>query len=235
MEKAFFLFSHVPEGIRTLHRFLSLCLKYRPGRCNPSCNLYCSLYHSARDFRKICRNRKYRILFRTVCTADRSGYVILKLPGSILRIIGRQEYVDTTEHSLPFPAFFNSKIAVTMSIHAVGYLIALPVFLIRFHLDTAQSATLIVIPAVYSVFTAVQGICINCCFPRFDWDNEIVVIKQSMAVILSGMLGIMSTAVPALLHWFLKLPLQTVLWGWAAILLCTAGLLYWKTCQIKII
>lgn len=136
---------------------------------------------------------------------------------------------------LPFPAFFNSKIAVTMSIHAVGYLIALPVFLIRFHLDTAQSATLIVIPAVYSVFTAVQGICINCCFPRFDWDNEIVVIKQSMAVILSGMLGIMSTAVPALLHWFLKLPLQTVLWGWAAILLCTAGLLYWKTCQIKII
>lgn len=107
---------------------------------------------------------------------------------------------------LPFRTFLNSKIAVTLSLHAVGYLTALPVFILRFRLDGVRLAALIVVPAVYSVFTAVQGICINCCFPRFDWDNEMVVIKQSMAVILSGVTGMLCVAVPALLHWFSGCP-----------------------------
>lgn len=136
---------------------------------------------------------------------------------------------------LPFRTFLNSKIAVTLSLHAVGYLTALPVFMLRFQMDGARLAALIVIPAVYSIFTAVQGICINCCFPRFDWDNEMVVIKQSMAVILSGVTGMLCVAVPAILHWFFRLPLGMVLWGWAGILLCVSGLLYWKACQTKII
>lgn len=136
---------------------------------------------------------------------------------------------------LPFRTFLNSKIAVTLSLHAVGYLTALPVFILRFRLDGVRLAALIVVPAVYSVFTAVQGICINCCFPRFDWDNEMVVIKQSMAVILSGVTGMLCVAVPALLHWFFGLPFGMVLWGWAGILLCVSGLLYRKACQTKII
>ena len=136
---------------------------------------------------------------------------------------------------LPFRTFLNSKIAVTLSLHAVGYLTALPVFILRFRMDGARLAALIVIPAVYSIFTAVQGICINCCFPRFDWDNEMVVVKQSMAAILSGVTGMLCVAVPALLHWFFGLPFGMVLWGWAGILLCVSGLLYRKACQTKII
>lgn len=135
---------------------------------------------------------------------------------------------------LSFRTLLSSKMAVTLSLHAVGYLTALMVFILTFEIDGVQLATLIVIPAVYSVFTAVQGICINCCFPRFDWDNEMVVIKQSMAAVLSGVTGMLCVAVPALLHWFLKLPLGKVLWGWAGILLCVSGLLYRKAYQTKI-
>jgi len=62
-----------------------------------------------------------------------------------------------------------------------------------------------------------------------------VVIKQSMAVILSGVTGMLCVAAPAILHWFFRLPLGMVLWGWAGILLCVSGLLYRKACQTKII
>lgn len=132
-------------------------------------------------------------------------------------------------------SFLNSKIALTLSIHAVGYLLAVSTFIIRFQLDIWQSMMVILVPAAYSLFTAVQGTYMNCRFPKFDWDNEIVVVKQSMAVILSGVIGMVSVAIPALLHWFLALPLQALLWGTIIVLFVSSGFLYRKACRIKIV
>ena len=93
----------------------------------------------------------------------------------------------------------------------------------------------LLVPVAYSLFTAVQGTYMNCRFPKFDWDNEIVVVKQSMAVILSGVIGMAGVAIPALLHWFLGLPLQPLLWGTITVLFLASGFLYLKACRIKII
>lgn len=131
--------------------------------------------------------------------------------------------------------FLNSKIALTLSIHAGGYVLAVSTFIVRFQLDTWQSMTAILVPAAYSLFTAVQGTYMNCRFPKFDWDNEIVVIKQSISAILSGVIGMICVAVPALLHWLLALPLQLTLWGSAVILFCASCILYKKACHIKVI
>ncbi|MEH2951095.1 DUF1648 domain-containing protein [Sporofaciens sp. JLR.KK001] len=38
------------------------------------------------------------------------------------------------------------------------------------------------VPACYSVFTAVQGTYINCCFPRFDWDNVCCFLPDSIPI-----------------------------------------------------
>ena len=100
---------------------------------------------------------------------------------------------------------------------------------------TCGSGNILAVPACYSVFTAVQGTYINCCFPRFDWDNEMVVVKQSISVILSGVIGMICIAVPVLLHWFLGLPNVGVLWGMAAILIVLSVILYFKACGKKII
>ena len=132
-------------------------------------------------------------------------------------------------------SFLNSKIALNLSIHAVGYLLAVCTFIIRFQLDIWQSMMVILVPVAYSLFTAVQGTYMNCRFPKFDWDNEIVVVKQSMAVILSGVIGMAGVAIPALLHWFLGLPLQPLLWGAITVLFLASGFLYLKACRIKII
>lgn len=62
-----------------------------------------------------------------------------------------------------------------------------------------------------------------------------VVIKQSISAILSGFAGMVSVAIPALLHWFLAIPLQTVLWTTVLILAGLSGILYYKACHLKII
>ena len=131
--------------------------------------------------------------------------------------------------------FIKSKIALTLTVHAIGYMLSVAVFLIRFQFHAIWSFTLLAVPACYSVFTAVQGTYINCCFPRFDWDNEMVVVKQSISVILSGVIGMICIAVPVLLHWFLGLPNVGVLWGMAAILIVLSVILYFKACGKKII
>ena len=131
--------------------------------------------------------------------------------------------------------FIKSKIALTLTVHAIGYMLSVAVFLIRFQFNAIWSFTLLAVPACYSVFTAVQGTYINCCFPRFDWDNEMVVVKQSISVILSGVIGMICIAVPVLLHWFLGIPLVRVLWGMAAILIVLSVILYFKACGKKII
>ena len=131
--------------------------------------------------------------------------------------------------------FIKSKIALTLTVHAIGYMLSVAVFLIRFQFNAIWSFTLLAVPACYSVFTAVQGTYINCCFPRFDWDNEMVVVKQSISVILSGVIGMICIAVPVLLHWFLGITLVRVLWGMAAILIVLSVILYFKACGKKII
>lgn len=131
--------------------------------------------------------------------------------------------------------FIKSKIALTLTVHAIGYMLSVAVFLIRFQFHAIWSFTLLAVPACYSVFTAVQGTYINCCFPRFDWDNEMVVVKQSISVILSGVIGMICIAVPVLLHWFLGLPNVGLLWGMAAILIVLSVILYFKACGKKII
>ena len=131
--------------------------------------------------------------------------------------------------------FLKSKIALTLTIHSIGYMLSVAVFLIRFQFNAIQALTLLVVPVCYSIFTAVQGTYINCRFPKFDWDNEMVVVKQSISVILSGAIGMICIAVPELLHWFLDVSFIKALWGMAAILIVLSVILYFKACSKKII
>ena len=99
----------------------------------------------------------------------------------------------------------------------------------------SQIFTMIIVSVAYSIFTSVQGIYFNSKFPKFNWDNEVIVIKQSMSVILSGLVGMIFVAIPALVHWFSNIPLQMVLWGMVVILIMSSVVLYKKSCNKKII
>jgi len=132
-------------------------------------------------------------------------------------------------------AFINAKILFNLSLHAVAYIIAIIVFTLRFQLDVIQIVPLIIVPGVYSIFISVVGIYFNNSFPKFDWDNEVIVIKQSIAVILSSIIGLISVVAPTLLHFVLDIPLQTVLWFMVLFLLLLTAILYQRTLCSKII
>lgn len=89
-------------------------------------------------------------------------------------------------------------------------------------------------PSVMTVFCALLGVVVNLHFPRFDFVNEIVVIKQSMSTIVSMLASMGALILPAALYiWVLK----DVLSGEAFVLLfsvvlaavCVVMIRYLKT------
>lgn len=54
----------------------------------------------------------------------------------------------------------------------------------------------IFVPLLASLFSGFLGVCVNLKLPRFDWTNEITVIKQSLSVIFTLLLSMFFTAVP---------------------------------------
>ncbi len=55
---------------------------------------------------------------------------------------------------------------------------------------------IIFIPILACMFSGLLGVCVNLKLPRFDWTNEITVIKQSLSVIFTLMLSMFMTAIP---------------------------------------
>lgn len=62
-------------------------------------------------------------------------------------------------------------------------------------MNIAMRAILVVLPLVYAVFMAEIGLLINLKFPKFNWTNEAVVIKQSMSAFLTMMIGLAIEAI----------------------------------------
>ena len=52
------------------------------------------------------------------------------------------------------------------------------------------------VPAAYAVYTALMGLAVNLAYPNFTWSTEVTAIKQSAAVILAMIFGMLSVAVP---------------------------------------
>ena len=66
----------------------------------------------------------------------------------------------------------------------------------RFSLGGLQVVDLVLISLAYSLFTALQGLVVNFHYPKFIWDNEMIVIKQSFSPILSGGISILVLVFP---------------------------------------
>ncbi len=91
---------------------------------------------------------------------------------------------------------FLSKIMVTLTILIPIVIIGSTFFGIYFHLSLLDKILLYLLPLAYAVFTAVMGLLLNLMFPKFDYDNEIRVIKQSLPVLLSMMIGFAVVILP---------------------------------------
>ncbi|MBR7021341.1 MAG: hypothetical protein IKI15_09835 [Lachnospiraceae bacterium] len=99
--------------------------------------------------------------------------------------------------SLPLAAgdILNAKLLFNMLVFAPFYLVAELVLLFTVRVGMLQRLWLLLVPLVYIVFAIVFGLFLNLKFPKFKWENEAEVVKQSAAVAL-GILGVFAALLP---------------------------------------
>lgn len=78
-----------------------------------------------------------------------------------------------------------SKILVNLSVTIPSLIIANTIFMFKLRLDFVDGLFLFVTPTIFTIFSSILGLLFNLRFPNYDWKREIVVIKQSAAVILT--------------------------------------------------
>ena len=129
----------------------------------------------------------------------------------------------------------NSKIAVNLTLHLIGYMISIFAFMLKLDMNFIQVINLIFVPICYSLFITVIGISLNKKYPNYEWESEMMVVKQSMPVIVSGLVGIIALITPILLNWFLNLSLTPVLQIISVTLLVISSEVYIKVSKLNFI
>ena len=131
--------------------------------------------------------------------------------------------------SVEVKTILNSKIAVNLTLHLIGYLISILVFVLKLDMNPVQVINLIIVPVCYSLFITVIGVSLNKKYPNYEWESEMMVVKQSMPVIVSGLIGIIVLITPILLNWFFNIHITPVLQIVSVILLVISSGVYIKT------
>ena len=105
----------------------------------------------------------------------------------------------------------NAKIAVNLTLHLIGYMISVYVFMLKLDMNPIQVMNLVIVPICYSFFITVIGIALNKKYPNYDWYSEMIVVKQSLPVIVTGIIGMIALITPLLINWLFNLPIIFVL------------------------
>ena len=106
--------------------------------------------------------------------------------------------------SLPIKTkdLLDSKLLLNLSLILPFFLVSEVVITIALKPDYLELVWMIVIPVIMILFGCVFGITINLKIPVFEWDNEVVIVKQSASAAIGGLGGcviIMLCTVPVLL------------------------------------
>ena len=119
-----------------------------------------------------------------------------------------------------------SKISVTLSLHLIGYVCAIIAVFLRFSLSVEQMIAVLLIPLVYSFFTAILGFALDYRFANYSWDNEVVPIKQSLQVGLTMLTSLFMVGLPILLSTGLVINLYFAMYLVAGILFIVSVILF---------
>ena len=129
----------------------------------------------------------------------------------------------------------NSKIALNLTLHMIGYIISVFVFILKLDMNFIQILNLIIVPICYSLFITVMGVALNKKYPNYEWESEMIVVKQSMPVILSGLIGMIALIIPIFLYLVLKLQIIYALQATSIFLLVISSVVYKNVSNSKFI
>ena len=89
-----------------------------------------------------------------------------------------------------------SKIMVNLTITIPAILINSTVFCIYFKTSLVMTLFMYITPFIASLFISMFGLVINLNFPKFDWKNEVTVVKQSLSAFVTLFVGMAIGFIP---------------------------------------
>ena len=121
-----------------------------------------------------------------------------------------------------------AKLLWNLAVAAPFYLVSVVLMIIGAKPDLADALHYFLLPLVLLLFSIVLGLACNLWFPNFNWDNEVQVVKQGAAVLVSMLGGVIAVIVPAVLAIALQ-PASYAVYYFVveAILLIITGALYY--------
>ncbi len=145
---------------------------------------------SVEDFGVVLKNNIIFVI-ALACSISSTTHPSISLEGKSLWIM-KMLPVNST-------IIFLSKIMVNLTFLIPTILISGTFFGIHFHFEPTNFILLYLTPLAYAIFISVLGIILNLLFPKFDFSNEVKVIKQSLPSFLVIFAGIVAVAFPLII------------------------------------
>jgi ABC-2 type transport system permease protein len=95
---------------------------------------------------------------------------------------------------------FWSKIKMNLIIQIPSIIISAVIFALAFKFTLLQLLFSIFLPILCGYIIAVIGLYTNLKYPKFDWVNEVTVVKQSISVLISLLIGMLILAFPIIIY-----------------------------------
>lgn len=128
------------------------------------------------------------MILSIVCALSSTTHPSISLEGKSLWIMKTIPVSPST--------IFLSKILVNFTVLVPTIIIGGTILGIYLRLSLIEFIFIYLLPFTFAVFSSVIGLLFNLLFPKFDFDNEIRVIKQSLPVFLTMLVGIIIVIVP---------------------------------------
>jgi ABC-2 type transport system permease protein len=130
-----------------------------------------------------------------------SGFIVFSLvtvytPAVSLSLEGKN-FSLIKSLPLDYRTLFDAKIYFNVLLSVIPLLIAMMLFSIAFNIHIFEAITLTMMACIFSYTISVIDMWINVFFPRFDFQHEVEVVKQSMAALIAvlGGFGIFGAAI----------------------------------------
>jgi ABC-2 type transport system permease protein len=95
---------------------------------------------------------------------------------------------------------FTAKIYVNILIFLPAHLMASILVASRLELDLLPAVAFVLLPAFLNVTIAGGGLILNLLFPKLNWRTEVEIVKQSAAVMLGLLFGLVLALVPIIFY-----------------------------------
>lgn len=161
-------------------------------------------------------------MIRTFAPMVAAGFMVLACTTDCaISLEGKSLWIMKSIPAEPF-SILMSKVAVNLTIQLPAVVLCGLSLTYALKPGPFEILLLFLMPAVYGLFIALTGLIINLKNPNFQWTTETVVIKQSMAVFMALIVGMLSIALPIgvlFLLGYLRFPVSALAFLWNVTLL----------------